>query len=29
MFTIEVLIDAATIGTLNKHEYFEGCRLFP
>jgi hypothetical protein len=27
--TIGLLIVAAVMGTLNKHGYFEGCRLFP
>ena len=27
--TIGMLIYAAVMGTLNKHGYFEGCRLFP
>lgn len=27
--TIGILIDATIMGTLNKHGYFEGCRLFP
>lgn len=27
--TIGVFIYAAVMGTLNKHGYFEGCRLFP
>ena len=27
--TIGVLIDITIMGTLNKHGYFEGCRLFP
>ena len=27
--TIGVLIEAIIMGTLNKHGYFEGCRLFP
>lgn len=27
--TIGVLIDAIIMGILNKHGYFEGCRLFP
>ena len=27
--TIGMFIYAAVMGTLNKHGYFEGCRLFP